>query len=90
MNKTIMGYTLEDFNNSVMCVARMEYGARFTGLYSEVAQYAKDEACKDFDVLCSEGQPDEVRPVFNHVNGLIAEHGWMTFPEVWERFGKWE
>lgn len=88
MAKIIMGYTYEEFINSIMCVARMEDGGRLTGIYPVVAQYAGDDECKDFDVLCSEGQPAEVRPVFDYVEGLIQERGWMTYPEVWEWFGK--
>lgn len=87
MSKKILGLTLEEVNNTALWVVRFTSGHREVGIYSEVVKYWDDENCKDLDLVCCNGQPEALKPFFKKVEQLIECNGWMTLPELFDRFG---
>lgn len=84
--KKIAGVTLEQVQEDTLWVAKMSYGVRHVGTHDEVGNYCKDDECKDF-FLCAV-QPDHLKPFMERMEQLDKEHGWMTFPEMFDRFGE--
>lgn len=92
--KKFEGFTQEEVNNELKWVARHSTGHRFVGTYSEIEKhcemYEDDEwdYIKDIDVVCSEGQTPAMAKFLDAYEALIEKHGWMTIPELFEKYGK--
>lgn len=78
--------SLEYIKEHTIWVARM-YGCRFVGTYKEVEGYGKDSDCKEFDVVCADGQPKELKPFWKAYEEYIDKNGFVTmqkfYTEVW-------
>lgn len=62
-------------------------GCRFVGTYEEIEGYREDEDCTECDVVCADGQPDDLRPFWKAYEEYGSKHGFITmskfYVEVW-------
>lgn len=89
--KKLAGVTYEEVKNELKWVARFSDGYRYVGNHDEVKNYVeKNEEdywyCKDMDIICKEGQPKKFHNFMDKIEELDRKYGWMTFPEMFERF----
>lgn len=79
--------SLEYIKANTKWVARL-YGGRFVGTYEEVKGYRNDEDCKEVDVVCADGQPEDLKPFWKAYEKYGNEHGFITmqkfYNEVWK------
>jgi len=90
--KKIAGLTLDQVQKEYIWVARFDTGYRSVGTYAEVEKAIetfKDDL-KDVDIVCINQQPTHLHPFFNEYFALTEKHGWLTFPDAFEKFGKEE
>jgi len=69
--------SLQQIHDESLWVAKM-CGWRHVGTHGEVGHLFYDEDCRDFDMVCAEGQPEHLRPFFEAYEAYEAEHG-FTF-----------
>ena len=69
-------------------VARHVSGYRFVGSYKEAHKFYEKEDCKDFDVLCSDCQPDTIKPFWKAYEEYSDSHGFMTLQDFYEKVWK--
>lgn len=89
--KKLAGVTYEEVQNELMWVARFSDGYRYVGTHDEVKNYVENNEedywyCKDMDIICKEGQPKKFHNFMDKIEELDRKYGWMTFPEMFERF----
>ena len=89
--KKLAGVTYEEVKNELKWVARFSDGYRYVGTHDEVKNYVENNEddywyCKDMDIICKEGQPKKFHNFMDKIEELDREYGWMTFPEMFERF----
>lgn len=85
----VAGITRDELDQNALWVVRHESGYRKVGTYPDLdaGGYLDDDDIKDVDLLCKEGQPDIIKPFMDEMDRLSNEYGWMTIPEIFEKFG---
>lgn len=61
--------SLQEILNKTIWVAKM-CGYRLTGTYEQIKKYRDDEDCREFDIVCSAGQPEELRDFQGYENSV--------------------
>ena len=49
--------------------------------------FSRDDV-RDVSLLCYERQPESLKTFFQKLKEMDDKNGWMTFPELFERFGE--
>ena len=79
--------SLEKIRKESLWVAKIG-GVRMVGTYEDVKKYTEDPDCKDFDVVCAEGQPEELQPFWKAYWDYCEETGELMsiqdFYPLWE------
>lgn len=92
--KKVAGFTIEQVEAELKWVARHSTGWRFVGTHKEIMEhlerYDSDDEydyIKDVDVLCGEGQTPDMKRFMEAYEEAWKQHGWMTIPELFEKYG---
>jgi len=80
--------TLDIIMSDTLWVAKMQ-SYRTVGTYDEIHHFAEQEDCRDFDTVCTDGQPDHLKPFYEAYYEHCRTKGWATiqdyYHEVWEK-----
>lgn len=83
-----MKVSIEEIKTQSLWVARHTSGYRFVGTYEEASKFYDREDCKDFDVVCAEGQPKHLQKFWKDYFHYCDTHrGFITiydFYPLWE------
>lgn len=88
--KEIGGITFEELITNALVVVRWSTGYRQVMTIKEYLTTQFDEDDWDYikDVGDAAQQPDVVKAFFEEAKKIETEHGWMTYEEMFEKFGK--
>lgn len=88
--KKIGGITFEELITNALVVVRWSTGYRQVMTIKEylTAQFEEDDWDYIKDVGDAAQQPDVVKVFFEEVKKIEAEHGLMTYEEMFKEFGK--
>lgn len=76
--------SLQEILNKTIWVAKM-CGYRLTGTYEQIKKYRDDEECRDFDIVCSAGQPEELRDFYISYEHYGEKHGFITVQDFYKK-----
>ena len=76
--------TLEVIHNDTLWVAKMQ-GYRTVGTYDEIHHLAEQEDCRDFDTVCTDGQPDHLKPFYEAYYDYCQNKGWILIPDYYNQ-----
>lgn len=90
--KAIAGISKEQVDRESLWVVKF-IGHRDVDTYPNLMKkYGEDffshDDVRDVSLLCYERQPESLKPFFQKLKELDDKYGWMTFPELFERFGE--
>ena len=92
--KKFAGFTREQVDAQLKWVARHSTGHRFVGTYDEIKKHCdmcEDDEwdyIKDVDVLCDDGQNEDMKKFMQAWMEVEKKHGFVTIPELFEKFGE--
>lgn len=75
--------TLDQIMRESIWVAKMNWG-RTSGTYEDMKVYAESDECRDFDLVCEEGQPEHLRDFFHRFFEYSTKNGWITIPDFYK------
>ena len=76
--------SLQEILSKTIWVAKMP-GYRLTGTYEQIKKYKDDEDCREFDIVCSSGQPQELRHFYTLYEEYGEKHGFITIQEFYRK-----
>lgn len=91
--KAIAGISKEQVDREALFVVKFTDRPRICDTYPNLQKilgedfYSSDNV-RDVDLLCYDRQPESLRPFFEKLEEIDREYGWMTFPDIFERFGE--
>lgn len=90
--KTVAGISREQFDREAMWVVKFTDRPRICDTYPNLEKilgkdFFSHENVRDMDLLTYEEQPETLRPFFEKLKEIDREHGWMTIPDIFEKFG---
>lgn len=74
---------LDTIMKDTLWVAKMN-GWRKVGTYAELEDLSKSEECRDFDIVCLEGQPDHLKGFYKEYFEYCEKNEWMIIPEYYK------
>lgn len=88
----VAGITKEEFDQNSRWVVKFTDRPRIVDTYPNLEKilgksFYSDDNVRDVDLVCYEGQPDIVKPFITRMHEIDREHGWMTIPEIFDKFG---
>ena len=90
--KKVAGVSREQFDQEAKWVVKFTDRPRVVDTYPNLEKmlgkdFFSQDNVRDLDLLCYEGQPETLRSFFNKLAEIDREHGWMTIPDIFEKFG---
>lgn len=90
--KKVAGISREQFDQEAKWVVKFTNRPRIVDTYPNLEKmlgkdFFSQDNVRDVDLLCKEGQPDTVKPFITRMLEIDREYGWMTIPDIFEKFG---
>jgi hypothetical protein len=92
MDIKVGGVTKKEFDENALWVVKFTDRPRMVDTYPNIVKalgehFFSSDNVRDLDLLCYEGQPECLKGFFNKLREIDREHGWMTIPDIFEKFG---
>lgn len=92
MSRMIAGISKEQFDKEAKWVVKFTDRPRICDTYPNLKKILGDDFyhhdnIRDFDILWYGGQPVTLKPFFDKLEEVEHEHGWITIPDFFEKYG---
>lgn len=92
MDIRVGGITRKEFDENAKWVVKFTNRPRIVDTYPNIVKRLGEDFfdkydVRDLDLLCDEGQPDIIKEFIKVMHEIDRKYGWMTIPEIFDRFG---